>query len=65
MSDRYVQDARSVSAWYSYTGTRYQAQTRFHRRAFPSGAAPAILVERISASPAMFWQTVYSEYRAS
>lgn len=45
VSDRYVQVARSVSAWYSYIGTRYQAQTSFIGGPSPPVRLPAILVE--------------------
>ena len=45
VSDRYVQDARSVSAWYSYIGTRYQAQTSFIGAPSLPVRLPAILVE--------------------
>ena len=64
VSDRYVQDTRSVSAWYSYTGTRCQAQTSFIGGPSLLGRLSATLVEYISASPPMFWQTEYSECRA-
>jgi hypothetical protein len=61
--ERYVQDQRSVAAWQTYDATRYQAETSFVGSLVLPLRLPARQVQYISASPPMFTQSFYSEYR--
>ena len=63
VSDRFVQDVHSVAAWQAAGGTPYQVATSFTGGLDLPLPLPGRLVEYLSASPAMFWQTFYSEYR--
>lgn len=63
VSERFVQDERSVAAWQTSGGTPYQVGTSFVGAAVLPLRLPARQVQYVSASPRMLWQTFYSEYR--
>ncbi len=64
VTDRVVQDVHSVAAWQTLGGTPYQVDTSVVGADDLPLRLPVRQVEYLSASPAMFWQTSYLEYRA-
>jgi hypothetical protein len=63
VSERYVQDVRSVVAWQTFGGTAYQVRTSALGGPTLPLRLPLRQTHYLSASPAMFWKTFYSEYR--
>jgi hypothetical protein len=61
--ERYVQDQHSVAAWQTFDATPYQIDTSFVGALDLPLRLPTRQVQYMSASPAMYTQTFYSEYR--
>ena len=63
ISERYLQDVRSRGAWETLGGAPYQIRTSFIGGLAVPVRLPRRQTHYLSASPAMLWQTTYSQYR--